>query len=115
MTDGDTIRVRKDNREEQIRLCGIDAPEVAHDSQPGQPLGEQSKAYLQQLLTRQLNRVHHRKRSSKIQKTQIMDARSLSIEVQTYLRQQAIHLHQQGKSFVEIGIVLGIHRNTAAK
>lgn len=44
-----------------------------------------------------------------------MDARSLSIEVQTYLRQQAIHLHQQGKSFVEIGIVLGIHRNTAAK
>lgn len=44
-----------------------------------------------------------------------MDARSLSIEVQTYLRQQAIHLHQPGKSFVEIGLVLGVHRNTVAK
>ena len=44
-----------------------------------------------------------------------MDARSLSIETQTYLRQQAIRLRQQGKSFTEIGVALGVHRNTVMK
>lgn len=44
-----------------------------------------------------------------------MDARSLSIEVQTYLRQQAIRLRQQGHSFIAIGTALGVHRNTAAR
>lgn len=41
------------------------------------------------------------------------DARFLSIEVQNYLRQQAIRLRQQGKSFIAIGEDLGVHRNTA--
>lgn len=41
------------------------------------------------------------------------DARFLSIEVQNYLRQQAIRLRQQGKSFIAIGEYLGVHRNTA--
>jgi transposase len=44
-----------------------------------------------------------------------MDARSLSIEVQTYLRQQAMRLRQQGQSFLEIAMALGVHRNTVAK
>lgn len=48
VTDGDTIVVRKGwkgSKQEKIRLCGIDAPESK------QQLGEESKAYLQQLLT----------------------------------------------------------------
>jgi len=44
-----------------------------------------------------------------------MDARFLSIEVQEYLRQQAISLRQQGKTFIDIGVYLGVHRNTVAK
>lgn len=44
-----------------------------------------------------------------------MDARSLSIEVQTYLRQQAIRLRQQGQSFTAIAKALGVHRNTVSK
>ncbi len=44
VTDGDTIVVQQGGKEEKIRLCGIDAPEQA------QPLGDQSTAFLQQLL-----------------------------------------------------------------
>lgn len=43
------------------------------------------------------------------------DARYLSIEVQEYLRQQAIHLRQQGKTFLEIAEFLGVHRNTVSQ
>ncbi|HEY9659097.1 MAG TPA: thermonuclease family protein [Allocoleopsis sp.] len=50
VTDGDTIVVRSGGREERIRFCGIDAPEIQHGSKAGQPLGEQSQAYLQQLI-----------------------------------------------------------------
>ena len=42
------------------------------------------------------------------------DARYLSIKTQEYLRQQAIHLHQQGKTFLEIAEFLGVHRNTVS-
>jgi transposase len=42
------------------------------------------------------------------------DARHLSIAVQEYLRQQAIHLRQQGKTFLEIAEFLGAHRNTVS-
>ncbi|MEO0759706.1 MAG: thermonuclease family protein [Cyanobacteria bacterium J06648_16] len=42
--DGDTLRVGRDGQELKIRLCGIDAPELA------QPLGEQSRDYLRSLL-----------------------------------------------------------------
>ncbi|HHP7244171.1 MAG TPA: IS630 family transposase [Elainellaceae cyanobacterium] len=44
-----------------------------------------------------------------------MDARTLSIEVQTYLRQQAIRLRQQGQTFIAIGTALGVHRNTVSR
>ncbi len=47
VTDGDTIVVRQGSREEKIRFCGIDAPEQE------QPLGQESKAYLEQLLSSQ--------------------------------------------------------------
>lgn len=42
------------------------------------------------------------------------DARHLTIEVQEYLRQQAIRLCQQGKTFLEIAEFLGVHRNTVS-
>jgi transposase len=44
-----------------------------------------------------------------------MDGRSLSIETQEYLRQRAIRLREQDKTFVEIGASLGVHRNTVAR
>lgn len=50
VTDGDTIVVHSGGQEERIRFCGIDAPEIQHGSKAGQLLGEQSKAYLQQLI-----------------------------------------------------------------
>lgn len=43
------------------------------------------------------------------------DARYLSLEIQEYLRQQAIQLYEQGKTFVEIGEFLGVHRNTVSR
>lgn len=50
VTDGDTIKVRQGNREDKIRFCGIDSPEITHGQQPGQPYGAESQAYLQQLI-----------------------------------------------------------------
>ena len=44
-----------------------------------------------------------------------LDARYLKLEIQEYLRQQAIRLRQQGKTFVRIGEYLGVHRNTVAQ
>ena len=40
------------------------------------------------------------------------DARYLKLEIQEYLRRQAIRLRQQGKTFISIGEYLGVHRNT---
>lgn len=42
--DGDTIKVKKDKNVQNIRLCGIDAPEIS------QPLGKDSRDYLRSLL-----------------------------------------------------------------
>lgn len=44
--DGDTFRVRCGNREQKIRLCGIDAPEAK------QPLGIEARNYLRSLVAR---------------------------------------------------------------
>lgn len=43
------------------------------------------------------------------------DARYLKLEIQEYLRRQAIRLRQQGKTFISIGEYLGVHRNTVAQ
>lgn len=40
------------------------------------------------------------------------DARYLKLEIQEYLRRQAIRLRQQGKTLISIGEDLGVHRNT---
>lgn len=41
--DGDTL-ILTDGR--RVRLLGIDAPEVAHRAQPGEPLGEKARRFL---------------------------------------------------------------------
>ena len=43
------------------------------------------------------------------------DARYLSLEVQQYLRQQAIHLRETGATFEDISQFLGLHRDTVSR
>jgi micrococcal nuclease len=50
VADGDTITVRRGGETRKIRFCGIDAPEVQHGKEQGQPLGKESKANLQRLV-----------------------------------------------------------------
>jgi micrococcal nuclease len=50
VADGDTLTVSSDGRKERLRLCGIDAPEVAHGNKPGQPLGKEATEKLQSLV-----------------------------------------------------------------
>ena len=49
--DGDTFRVKCDGREQKVRLCGIDAPEIK------QPLGIESRNYLRSLIAKASNQV----------------------------------------------------------
>ncbi len=48
--DGDTI-ILMDGR--HVRYQGIDAPEIAHDDQPGDPFGEEARLYNEKLLKNQ--------------------------------------------------------------
>lgn len=49
VSDGDTVNLLVENKQERIRLASIDAPETAHgSSQPGQPFGEASRKNLAQ-------------------------------------------------------------------
>lgn len=50
--DGDTLRVRRDNEELKVRLCGIDAPELK------MPLGIESRDYLRSLIAKSDGRIH---------------------------------------------------------
>lgn len=45
--DGDTFRT---DDGEKVRIVGINAPEVAHDGEPGQPLGKRASARLKALV-----------------------------------------------------------------
>lgn len=51
-SDGDTCRVQfGDSLWVNVRLAGIDAPEVSHSKKrPGQPLGEEAKVFLNALV-----------------------------------------------------------------
>lgn len=51
VTDGDTLKVQRGGKQETIRFCGIDAPELA------QPLGKQSRDYLKRLVDKAGSRV----------------------------------------------------------
>jgi endonuclease YncB( thermonuclease family) len=57
VSDGDTITVRVNGREDRIRFCGIDAPEVGHEGRPGQLLGEESRERLRSLISAAGNQV----------------------------------------------------------
>lgn len=49
VSDGDTINLLVEKKQERIRLASIDAPETAHGSdRPGQPFGEASRKNLAQ-------------------------------------------------------------------
>jgi endonuclease YncB( thermonuclease family) len=50
VTDGDTIRVGG----VAVRLKGVAAPEVAHFGDPGEPGGEQAKAFMVELVEGQI-------------------------------------------------------------
>ncbi|MDL2335353.1 MAG: thermonuclease family protein [Chloroflexota bacterium] len=42
IVDGDTIHVEIGGQEYRVRYIGIDAPEIAHDTNPGEPLGPEA-------------------------------------------------------------------------
>ncbi len=44
--DGDTVTIRTNDREEKVRLIGIDAPELAQ-----KPWGQRAKAHLEEILS----------------------------------------------------------------
>jgi micrococcal nuclease len=51
VSDGDTVTATDASGTKlRIRLLGIDAPEIAHGSKPGQPFGEEARQYLDSLV-----------------------------------------------------------------
>ena len=50
VADGDTLTVTSQDKKEKLRLCGIDAPEVAHGRKPGQPFGNEATEELKSLV-----------------------------------------------------------------
>ncbi len=51
VSDGDTvIAVTSNQTKLRLRLLGIDAPEVPHGKEPGQPFGEEAREYLTRLI-----------------------------------------------------------------
>ncbi|TLS38999.1 thermonuclease family protein [Pseudalkalibacillus caeni] len=49
--DGDTLKVKLNNRVETIRLLLIDTPETKHPSKPVQPFGPEASAYAKEILS----------------------------------------------------------------
>ncbi len=51
VSDGDTITaITSEGTKLRLRLLGIDAPEVPHGKEPGQPFGEEAREYLTRLI-----------------------------------------------------------------
>ena len=58
VSDGDTLIAITDNGTKlRIRFLGIDAPEAAHSTKPGQPFGEEARDYLDHLVGGRMVRV----------------------------------------------------------
>lgn len=58
VADGDTLTiVTRDGTRLKVRLYGIDAPEIPHDGQPGQPYGEEAKDALEKKISRKTVRL----------------------------------------------------------
>jgi micrococcal nuclease len=45
------LTIRAGGNDQKLRLCGIDAPEIAHGGRPGQPLGDAAAAKLKLLVS----------------------------------------------------------------
>lgn len=59
ISDGDTLTAITDNGTKlRIRLLGIDAPEIPHSQNPGQPFGEEARDCLDHLIGGKAGRVH---------------------------------------------------------
>ena len=52
VVDGDTIEVRVGNRNETVRLLGIDTPETVHPNKPVECFGPEASARTKELLPR---------------------------------------------------------------
>lgn len=48
--DGDTIRVRRGDKRETVRLIGVDAPETKHPDKPVEPWGPEAAAFARAML-----------------------------------------------------------------
>jgi micrococcal nuclease len=48
--DGDTVKVKINNREETIRMILVDTPETKHPSKPEQPFGKEASDFTKQIL-----------------------------------------------------------------
>ncbi len=58
ISDGDTVTARtSEGTTLRLRLLGIDAPEMAHGTKPGQPFGEEARDYLDHLIGGKVVRV----------------------------------------------------------
>ncbi|WP_138504455.1 thermonuclease family protein [Nostoc sp. PA-18-2419] len=57
VADGDTITVRRGGETKKIRFCGMDAPEIKHGKQPGQPFGNEAREKLRLLVALAKNEV----------------------------------------------------------
>lgn len=53
VSDGDTVHVRLNGRDERVRLIGVNCPEISHPDLhiKGQPYGEQAAAYTRKRLS----------------------------------------------------------------
>lgn len=50
VTDGDTITVEVDGKEEKVRLLLVDTPETVHPSKPVQPFGKEASSFAKDTL-----------------------------------------------------------------
>jgi micrococcal nuclease len=57
VADGDTITVKRGAETKKIRFCGMDAPEIKHGKQPGQPFGDEAREKLRSLVALAKNQV----------------------------------------------------------
>ena len=64
VVDGDTIKVKLKNKEETVRLLLVDTPETNHPQLGRQPLGDEAKAFTQQLIEK-ANKIELEKEETK--------------------------------------------------
>lgn len=82
--DGDTLKLSEGRK---IRILGIDAPELEHDRQAGEPLAEQSRDYLRQLiapsgkLALRHDREQHDRYGRQLSHVFLSDGRNISAEL----------------------------------